>query len=143
METLKRKRKAYKALRWVFMIASIALAITPAIVVAFRVAPYIPKVRPIVGVASFASVIICIGILCIFGGLLRKYGKNLPWALGGLCVSWVLYFLIVAIKRVISQAEQVSMALAIGMSCAVVLSITSDVFAVLAKNCDEEFERNQ
>lgn len=141
LKRLNRAYKTYKVLKWVFLIVSIAVALCPAIVTAIRVAPYVPKPAPYVSIASFAAVIIAIGIGLVLGGLIRRYGHKLPWAIWGLCGSWIMYLVLYSLGKVIKQAEQVSLALAIGMSIAAVLAITSDLFAAFEKQCEEEFKK--
>lgn len=143
-ERLKRLDKRYKSckvLKWIFGILSIPFAIVPPVCVAFRVAPAIPKTSVWVGVTGAAAFLLAIGLLFVIRGLNRRYGQKLPWATTCVLGSWVLWAFVVAIKRVIEQAGQISLALALGSSAAFILSLGSECFRVMEKNAEEEYKR--
>lgn len=138
---LDRRFKVCKLLKWFLGISSVLLAIVPPVWVAFRVAPSIPKTNVWVGISGFAAFILAIGLLFIIRGLHKRYGQKLPWATTYLLGSWVMWAFITALKRVVEQAGQISLALSIGASAAFVLSLGSECFRVLEKNAEEEYKR--
>lgn len=143
-ERLKRLDKRYKSckvLKWVLGVTSILFAILPPIYVAFKVAPAIPKTNVWAGVTGFAAFLLAIGLLFIIRGLNRRYGQKLPWATTYVLGSWTMWAFIVALERVIDQAGQISLALALGSSVAFILSLGSECFRVMEKTAEEEYKR--
>lgn len=138
---LNRRYKTYKVLKHVLLIISIAVAIIPAIWVAFKVAPSLPRVKPAAMVASFALFILAIGLILIIRGLEKRYAHSLPWAMSTLLGAWALYCFLYAIEKVIVQGVQVALALAVGASVAFVLSLGSELCRVLERSAREEYER--
>lgn len=138
---MNRKYKTYKVIKWASLICSIISAILPAVLVAIKVAPSFPHVSVGVGVASVGAFVLALGLIFIIRGLEKRYGKHLPWATTTVLWSWVLWGMIFATQKVIAQAAQISLALAIGASVAFVLSLVSDLFKVLEKTIKEEYDR--
>ena len=141
LKGLDRRYKVCKVMKWVTLILSVACAILPAVIVAIRVAPSMPKVGVWQGISGCAMFVLALGLLFILRGLGKKYGHKLPWATTALIWGWVLYLIITSIKKVISQMETISLALAIGISVGFVLSIASELFAVLETGAEEEYKR--
>lgn len=141
LDKLDKREKLYKVLKWALLILSIAVSVAPAIFVALRVAPSFPKVKTGVAIATFAAFIIALGLIFVVRGLEKRYAHNLPWATTALVWSWVLYLVIFSLKRIIVPAEQISLALAIGVSVSFVLSLASDLCGVLAKSAADEYKR--
>lgn len=141
LDKLDKREKLYKVLKWALLILSIAVSVTPAIFVALRVAPSFPKVKTGVAIATFAAFIIALGLIFVVRGLEKRYAHNLPWATTTLIWSWVLYLVIFSLKRIIVPAEQISLALAIGVSVSFVLSLASDLCGVLASSAAEDYKR--
>ena len=138
---LDRRYKCYKVLKWVLGIVSIAVAVIPAICVAVTVAPSIPRVPISVGITGAAAFVLGVGLIFIIRGLEKRYAHKLPWATSALLWTWVLYCLIFSLGKVIVQIEQVSLALALGVSAAFVLSLGSELCRVLAAATKDEYER--
>lgn len=138
---LNRRYKTYKALKRVLLILSIAAAIIPAVCVAFKVAPSLPRVKPAIGVAYIALFILAIGLILIIRGLEKRYGRSLPWATSTLLWAWALYCFLYAIEKIIAQGILVALALAMGASAAFVLSLGSELCRVLERSAREEYER--
>lgn len=138
---LDRRYKCCKVLKWLLFAISLATAFLPAVFVAFKVAPSMPKVTPAVGLAGVGMFILAIGLLFIIGGLNKRYGHKLPWATLTVLLSWVLYCFLYAMQRIIVQSVQISLALAAGSSVAFVLSLGSELCGVLEKAAEEEYKR--
>ena len=141
LKKLDKKYKTCKVLKWMLLVMSITCAICPALVVAFKVAPSIPRVEFRTGIATSAAFLLAIGLIFVIWGLEKRFGHKLPWATTTLLRSWVLYFAIFSLKKVIVQSEQISLALAIGASVAFVLSFGSELCKTLEKNAEEEYKR--
>lgn len=141
LKRLDRRYKACKILKWLLLVMSIICAVCPAVVVAFKIAPSVPKVKPSVGIASFALFILAIGLIFVIRGLEKRYAHKLPWATTALLWAWVLYCFLFAMEKVIAQSVQISLALAIGASVAFVLSLGSELCRVIEKNAEEEYKR--
>lgn len=143
-EKLKRLDKRYKSckvLKWLFGILSIPFAILPPVCVAFRVAPAIPKTSVWVGVTGFAAFLLAIGLLFVIRGLNRRYGQKLPWATTCTLGSWTMWAFVTAVEKIIEQAGQIALALALGSSVAFILSLGSECFRVMERNAEEEYKR--
>ena len=143
-EKLKRLDKRYKSckvLKWLFEILSIPFAIVPPVCVAFRVAPAIPKTSVWVGVTGFAAFLLAIGLLFVIRGLNRRYGQKLPWATTCTLGSWTMWAFVTAFEKIIEQAGQIALALALGSSVAFILSLGSECFRVMERNAEEEYKR--
>lgn len=138
---LDRRYKTYKVLKWVLFVFSIGVAVVPAVWVAFKVAPSVPRIGIKVGVAGIAMFVLALGLIFIMRGLDKRYGRSLPWATTALLWSWILYCMLFSLGKVIRQAEQVSLALAIGVSAAFVLGMASELFRVLEQAVKEDYER--
>ncbi len=141
LKKFERQYKVCKVLKWILLIVSIISAVCPAIVVAFKIAPSFPRVSPQVGISGFAAVIVVIGLIFVLRGLEKRYAHKLPWATSALLWSWILYFSIYALKKIIVQSEQISLALSIGVSVAFVLSLGSELCRALEKTAREEYMR--
>ena len=141
LKRLDRRYKCCRVLRRVLLIASCIVAIAPAIFVAVRVAPSFPRVKLVDGIATFAIFILAVGLIFIIRGLEKRYAHKLPWATSALFWSWVLYFMIHSLSRVISQSVQISLALAIGVSVAFVLSLGAELCLAIEKTAEEEYRR--
>ena len=143
-EKLKRLDKRYKSckiLKWLFGILSIPFAIVPPVCVAFRVAPAIPKTSVWVGVTGVAAFLLAIGLLFVIRGLNRRYGQKLPWATTCTLGSWTMWAFVTAVEKIIEQAGQIALALALGSSVAFILSLGSECFRVMERNAEEEYKR--
>ena len=143
-EKLKRLDKRYKSckvLKWLFGILSIPFAIVPPVCVAFRVAPAIPKTSVWVGVTGAAAFLLAIGLLFVIRGLNRRYGQKLPWATTCTLGSWTMWAFVTAFEKIIEQAGQIALALALGSSVAFILSLGSECFRVMERNAEEEYKR--
>ena len=138
---LDRRFKVCKLFKWILGIASVAFSVIPPLWVAFKVAPSIPKTTVWIGVSGAAAFVLAVGLILLIRGLNKRYGHNLPWATSFVLWSWVLYGLLHSLGKVIVQAEQVSLALAMGASAAFVLSLGSECFRVIEKNSSEEYRR--
>ena len=143
-EKLKRLDKRYKSckvFKWLFGILSIPFAIVPPVCVAFRVAPAIPKTSVWVGVTGVAAFLLAIGLLFVIRGLNRRYGQKLPWATTCTLGSWTMWAFVTAVEKIIEQAGQIALALALGSSVAFILSLGSECFRVMERNAEEEYKR--
>ena len=143
-EKLKRLDKRYKSckiLKWIFGILSIPFAIVPPVCVAFRVAPAIPKTSVWVGVTGAVAFLLAIGLLFVIRGLNRRYGQKLPWATTCTLGSWTMWAFVTAVEKIIEQAGQIALALALGSSVAFILSLGSECFRVMERNAEEEYKR--
>ena len=143
-EKLKRLDKRYKTckvLKWIFGILSIPFAIVHPVCVAFRVAPTIPKTSVWVGVTGVAAFLLAIGLLFVIRGLNRRYGQKLPWATTCTLGSWTMWAFVTAVEKIIEQAGQIALALALGSSVAFILSLGSECFRVMERNAEEEYKR--
>ena len=141
LKKLERRYKRCKVLKGVLLIVSVVVAVAPAVFVAVRVAPSFPKAKIGEGLATFAIFILAAGLIFVIRGLKKRYASKLPWATTTLLWSWVLFFLIYSLQSVISQARQISLALAIGVSVAFVLSLGSELCATLEKAAEDEYKR--
>lgn len=138
--------KRYKRLRWaqwILFITSIISAITPAGVVAFRVAPKIQSNENRAGLAGFAVVILAVGAILMTWGLISKYKDKLPWALLATVGAWILFLLIWSIQKIAEDAMFISLALAIGCSVALITSSVSDFCKASANGIEQEYRRRQ
>lgn len=143
-EKLKRLDKRYKSckvMKWLFGILSIPFAIVPPVCVAFRVAPAIPKTSVWLGVTGAAAFLLAIGLLFVIRGLNRRYGQKLPWATTCTLGSWTMWAFVTAFEKIIEQAGQIALALALGSSVAFILSLGSECFRVMERNAEEEYKR--
>lgn len=143
MSTRKRLTRRYKwckVLKWVLLILSVAAAICPAIFVAVKVAPSFPKAEIGEMLASYALFILALGLIFIIRGLEKRYAHKLPWATTALVWSWVLYLMIHAVSKIIIQAEQIGLALAVGVSVAFVLSLGVELCESIVRSTEEEYK---
>lgn len=141
LKKLDKKYKCCKVLKWVLLILSLIVAVAPAVFVAFKVAPYVPTVSFRVGLSCVALFVLAIGLIFIIRGLNTRYGHKLPWATTPLVWCWILYLLLFSLEKVITQARQISLALAVGSSIAFVLVLASEIFRVTEGLTKEEYER--
>jgi uncharacterized membrane protein YagU involved in acid resistance len=128
-------------LKWVLLILSVAVAIVPAIFVAVRVSPTFPKVTIGEGITTCAFFTLALGLIFIIRGLEKRYAHKLPWATTALIWSWALYLIIRALGKIIAQSEQISLALAVGISVSFVLSLGSELCKTIEHNTEEEYKR--
>lgn len=138
--------KKYKRLRWtqwILFILSIITAITPAVIVAVRVAPRFESTESRWGLAGFAVVIISIGAILMLWGLIMKYRDKLPWLLLPTVISWLLFLLIWSIRKIADDAFFIALALAIGCSVAIIMSMISDFCKASADGIQQEYNRRQ
>lgn len=138
--------KKYKRLRWtqwILFILSIITAITPAVIVAVRVAPRFESTESRWGLAGFAVVIISIGAILMLWGLIMKYRDKLPWLLLPTVISWLLFLLIWSIRKIADDAFFIALALAIGCSVAIIMSMISDFYKASADGIQQEYNRRQ
>lgn len=141
LKKLDKKYKVCKVLKWVLLILSLIVAVAPAVFAAYKVAPYVPKVSFSVGLSGVAVFVLAIGLIFIIHGLKARYGHKLPWATAPLIWSWILYLLFFSLEKIITQAKQISLALAVGASVAFVLVLASEIFRVTEELTKEEYER--
>lgn len=138
--------KRYKRLRWaqwILFFLSIIVAALPAVIVARLVALRFESAKEGWSLAGFAVIILGIGALMIFRGLVRKLTDKIPWALGAAIGGWIMTVAFVSLRNIIDDALYISMALAIGCTVAVIMSSVSDLCKALADGIEDEYHRRQ
>ena len=140
---LDKKYTRLRVIQLITFIISIVTAIAPAVLVAVKVASTLKSAEEGWGLAGYAVVVIAIGVLLIVGGIMGRYRSKLPWALTSTIGSWVMVCLLEAIQRIISNTLLITWALALGCSCALILSSISDLCKALADGIEKEAKNKQ
>ena len=133
MKRLDRKYKWCRWLQWITLVFSVIISIAPGATVAIKVARVLKDdTKAKWGLAGFAVFILLIAVLIVLRALDKKFAHKLPWALQAMIWMWVMTIIIYALQKIIVQAAQISLALAIGTSAAFVLSLASEIFKTTA-----------
>ena len=141
LKSLNAKYKWCRWLQWITLVLSVMVSVTPGTTVAIKVARVLKEdAKAKWSLAGFAIFILCVAVLIVLRALDKKFAHKLPWALQAALWMWVMTIVIYALQKIIVQAAQISLALAIGTSAAFVLSLVSDVFKVIADGLKEEYK---
>lgn len=138
--------KRYKRLRWAQYILfwlSIATAVLPAAIVAYKVGRTFKRAEEGWSLTGFAVIIIGIGAVLIVGGLLNRFHDKIPWAFKAAIGSGILTLLLWSLQSIVEEAFYISIALAIGCTVALIMGSISDLCDAQADSIEQEYNRRQ